>query len=189
MADVITRFKLETTQFDSKLRDTSKALRDIAHQAELGGKDFDKFSDEAIKSARALGTVQSGATNTKDKLKDLVGSYNDAAKAYNSLTDAAKKGEFGKAMSQSLTQLQQRIKETKQEIYSLGDSMTGGGGLFGGGKLDGMLQVFGGNVMTKIAGAGLSFVSELKDMVTQGIELSRAGEGIRIAFERLGGVA
>ena len=120
MADVITRFKLETTQFDSKLRDTSKALKDIAHQAELGGKDFDKFSDEAIKSARALGTVQSGATNTKDKLRDLVGSYNDAAKAYNSLTEKAKQGEFGKAMSASLQQLQQRIKETKEELYSLG---------------------------------------------------------------------
>ena len=151
MADVITRFKLETTQFDSKLRDTSKALRDIAHQAELGGKDFDKFSDEAIKSARALGTVQSGATNTKDKLRDLVGSYNDAAKAYNSLTETAKKGEFGQAMSQSLTQLQQRIKETKEELYGLGDGMKGasGGSLFSGDKLSGMLQVFGGNVMTK----------------------------------------
>ena len=188
MADVITRFKLETTQFDSKLRDTSKALKDIAHQAELGGKDFDKFSDEAIKSARALGTVQSGATNTKDKLRDLVGSYNDAAKAYNSLTETAKKGEFGQAMSQSLTQLQQRIKETKEELYSLGDSAkgTGGGGLFGGGKLDGMLQVFGGNLMTKGAGMVMSFAGEIKDMVAQGIELAKAGEGVRLAFQRLG---
>ena len=122
MADVITRFKLETTQFDSKLRDTAKALQGISHQASLGGKDFNKFSEEAIKSARALGTVQSGATTTKDKLKDLVGAYNDAAKAYNSLTEKAKQGEFGKAMSQSLTQLQQRIRETKEELYSMGGS-------------------------------------------------------------------
>lgn len=186
MADVITRFKLETTQFDSKLRDTAKALQGIAHQAVLGGKDFDNFSKEAIKSARALGTVQSGATNTKDKLKDLVGSYNDAAMAYNSLTDTAKKGEFGKAMSQSLQQLQQEIKRTKDELYSMGDATKGGGGLFGGGKLDGMLQVFGGNLMTKAAGMGMGFASELGDMVKQSIELARQGEGIRIAFERLG---
>jgi hypothetical protein len=186
MADVITRFKLETTQFDSRLRDTAKALQGIAHQAVLGGKDFDNFSKEAIKSARALGTVQSGATNTKDKLKDLVGSYNDAAKAYNSLTEKAKQGEFGKAMSQSLQQLQQEIKRTKDELYSMGDATKGGGGLFGGGKLDGMLQVFGGNLMTKAAGMGMSLVGELKDMVMQGIELARAGEGVRKAFQRLG---
>jgi len=122
MADVITRFKLETTQFDSKLRDTAKALKDVTHQASLGGKDFDNFSQKAIESARALGTVQSGANNTKDKLRDLVGSYNDAAKAYNELTDKAKQGEFGKAMSASLQQLQQRIKQTKEELYSMGGS-------------------------------------------------------------------
>ena len=58
MADVITRFKLETTQFDSKLRDTAKALKDIAHQASLGGKDFNDFNQKAIENARALGTVQ-----------------------------------------------------------------------------------------------------------------------------------
>ena len=188
MADVITRFRIETTQFDSKLRDTAKALQGIARQAEMSGKDFNDFSQKAIESARALGTVQSGANNTKDKLRDLVGSYNDAAKAYNSLTETAKQGEFGKAMAASLQQLQQRIRETKQDLYGLGDGMKGasGGGLFGSGKLDGMLQVFGGNVMTKIAGAGLNFASELGDMVKQGIELARAGEGVRIAFERLG---
>lgn len=188
MADVITRFKLENTQFDSKLRDTAKALKDIAHQASLGGKDFNDFNQKAIENARALGTVQSGANNTKDKLRDLVGSYNDAAKAYNSLTDTAKKGEFGQAMSQSLTQLQQRIRETKQELYGLGDGMKGasGGSMFSSDKLSGMLQVFGGNLMTKGAGMALSFAGELKDMVAQGIELAKQGEGIRIAFQRLG---
>ena len=178
MADVITRFKLETTQFDSKLRDTAKALQGIAHQAVLGGKDFDNFSKEAIKSARALGTVQSGATNTKDKLKDLVGSYNDAAKAYNSLTEKAKQGEFGKAMSQSLQQLQQEIKRTKDDLYSMGDAVKGGGG----GKFTDILSVAGGSL---IAQGAMKLADELKATVQQGVELARAGEGIRIAFDKL----
>ena len=178
MADVITRFKLETTQFDSKLRDTAKALKDVTHQASLGGKDFDNFSKEAIKSAQALGTVASGANNTKDKLRDLVGSYNDAAKAYNELTDKAKQGEFGKAMSQSLTQLQQRIKQTKDDLYSLGDAA--GGGL--GSKFTDMLSVTGGSL---IAQGVTKLASELQDTVKQGVELARAGEGIRVAFDKL----
>ena len=90
--DVITRFRLETTQFDSKLRDTAKTLQDIARTAQSGGKNFNDFSKKSIEAARALGTVQSGATNAKDKLKDLVGSFNEAAKAYNSLNETAKKG-------------------------------------------------------------------------------------------------
>ena len=180
--DVITRFKLETTAFDSKLRDTAKSLQNIAHQAELGGKDFNDFSQKAIEAARALGTIQSGANNTKDKLRELVGSYNDAAKAYNSLSDAAKKGEFGRAMAASLEKLQQDIKDTKEEFYSLGEAVKEKSGLFGENGLTGMLQVFGGNLMTK----GFEMIaSGLKDTWTQSIELARAGEGVRIAFERL----
>ena len=183
MADVITRFRLETTQFDSKLRDSAKALQNIAHQAELGGKDFNNFSQKAIETARALGTVQSGANNTKDKLRDLVGSYNDAAKAYNSLSETAKQGEFGKAMAASLQKLQQDIKDTKEELYSLGEVASGkGGGLFGEGGLTGMLQVAGGNMISK----GIEkIVGGLTDAWTKSIELARAGEGVRIAFERL----
>lgn len=183
MADVITRFRLETTQFDSKLRDSAKALQNIAHQAQLGGKDFNDFSQKAIETARALGTVQSGANNTKDKLRDLVGSYNDAAKAYNSLSETAKQGEFGKAMAASLQKLQQDIKDTKEELYSLGEVASGkGGGLFGEGGLTGMLQVAGGNMISK----GIEkIVGGLTDAWTKSIELARAGEGVRIAFERL----
>lgn len=183
MGDVITRFKLETTAFDSKLRDSAKALQNIAHQAQLGGKDFNDFSQKAIETARALGTVQSGANNTKDKLRDLVGSYNDAAKAYNSLNETAKQGEFGKAMAASLQKLQQDIKDTKEEFYSLGEVASGkGGGLFGEGGLTGMLQVAGGNLISK----GLEkIVGGLTDAWAKSIELARAGEGVRIAFERL----
>lgn len=183
MGDVITRFRLETTQFDSKLRDSAKALQNIAHQAQLGGKDFNDFSQKAIETARALGTVQSGANNTKDKLRDLVGSYNDAAKAYNSLSETAKQGEFGKAMAASLQKLQQDIKDTKEELYSLGEVASGkGGGLFGEGGLTGMLQVAGGNLISK----GIEkIVGGLTDAWTKSIELARAGEGVRIAFERL----
>ena len=190
MADVITRFKLETTQYDSKLRDASKGLQAYGKQIETAGKDFTNFSQKAVEAARSLGTIASGANNTKDKLKDLVGAYNDVAKTYNKLTEQQRQTDFGKAMSKSLEQLQVRIKETKQELYGLGDATkNAGGGLFGGGKLDGMLQVFGGNVMTKVAGIALgavtSLTSEIEDAVKQGIELAKQGEGVRIAFERL----
>ena len=187
MADVITRFRLETTQYDSKLRDAAKGLKEIARQAELGGKDFTQFSQKSVDAARSLGQTASGATNTKDKLKDLVGAFNDTAKAFNNLSAAQQQSDFGKALSQSLEQLHQRIRQTKDELYNLGSAVDSkSGGLFSGDKFSGMLQVFGGNVMTKLAGVGVGFASEMKDMVAQGIELAKQGEGIRIAFERLG---
>ena len=186
MADVITRFKLETTQFDSKLRDAAKGLQEITRVAQAGGKDFINFSQKSVEAARALGQTASGATNTKDKVKDLVGSFNDAAKAYNNLTQKQQQSDFGKALSQSLVQLQQRIKETKDELYGLGDAAKGGG-LFGdGGMMKGMLQVAGGNLITMAAGWVTGLAGDVKEAIVQSAELAKQAEGVQIAFERLG---
>ena len=120
MADVITRFKLETTQYDSKLRDASKALAAYSKQAELAGKDFDKFTKEQADAARSMGSITTSATNAKDKVKELVSAYNEVAKAYNALTKEQQESDFGKAMAASLQQLQGRIRDAKAEMTSTG---------------------------------------------------------------------
>jgi hypothetical protein len=143
MADVITRFKLETSQYDSALRDASKSLAAYSKQAELASKDFDKVTQSQVEAARAFGGIQTSATNAKDKVKELVAAYNDVAKAYNKLTDEQKNSDFGKAMAQSLQQLQGRIRDAKQEMGA-----NGGGGLMG--ALDGLTSKFG--ISTKALG-------------------------------------
>ena len=119
MGDVITRFKLETTQFDSKLRDSAKSLTQLTQQLQIAGKDFDRFASQHVAAARSLGEVASGATNLKDKLKDLVGAYNQVAKAYNELSEEQKGTDFGKAMAESLQKLQVDIKNTKAEMNAV----------------------------------------------------------------------
>ena len=185
--DVITRFKLETTQYDSKLKTAARELADFGKTAKSSGRDFNEFTRKQVEAARGIGSMATSTTNAKQKAKELVGAFNDLARSYNQLTDAQKQSDFGKAMSHSLTELQRRIRETKQEMQG----MSGGGGmggLFGGkgGSLGGMLQVFGGNLMTKAAAMAASFAAEMGEVVQQGVELARQGEGIRIAFERLG---
>lgn len=189
-SDVITRFKLETAQYESKLRDIAKGLKDFVKETNDGGEGLDKFSKEAIEAARALGTTASGATNARDRVRDLVGAYNEAAVQFNKLSEAQQQGDFGKSLADSLERLKVRISEAKKELYGMGDAMnkTGDGGLFSrmGDKMSGALQVFAGNMLTKAAGAVANLGSEMADMVKQGVELAKQGEGIRIAFERLG---
>lgn len=137
MADVITRFKLETTQFDSKLRDESRRLTDLTKHLQLAGNDFNKFAANSVESARALGQLSTGTYNAAQSLKVLVKAYNDVANAYNALTEEQKKGDFGKAMAESLQQLQGRITQTKNEL-------NGSNGLTG--ALDAVAQKFGLNI-------------------------------------------
>ena len=120
MADVITRFKLETTQYDSKLRDASKALADYTRQASVAGNEFGKFTQANVEAARAFGNIATSATNSKDKVKELVGAFNDVARQYNALTKEQQQSDFGKALAESMTTLKGRISEAKAEMNSSG---------------------------------------------------------------------
>ncbi len=185
MADVITRFKLETTQYDSKLRDASKGLAEYTRQATMAGRDFGKFTQSNVEAARALGNITPSATNAKDKVKELVGAFNDAAKAYNALTKEQQQSDFGKALAQSLGQLSDKVKEAKQELYEISNAaqkVKESSGLFGGNGFTDMLAVAGGNL---VATGITTLTSEMAETVQQSIELAKSGEGVRLAFERL----
>ena len=178
--DVITRFKLETTAYDSKLRDASKGLADYAKTATAAGKEFGKFTQSNVEAARALGNIAPSANNAKDKVKELVAAYNELFKAYDALTKEQQQSDFGKAMADSLGKLKTQIADAKQELYGMGDAMKKAGE--GNSGFTSMLAVFGGNLLTK----GVSMLtSELVGSVQQSIELAQQGEGIRNAFERL----
>ena len=129
MADVITRFKLETTQFDSKLRDASKSLSDVAKAASLGGSAFDSVTKSSVSAAKAFGDIATGANNSKDKVKELVGAFNTVANAYNALSKEQQQSDFGKALAESMEKLKGRITEAKQELYSMGESGKNTGGM------------------------------------------------------------
>lgn len=128
MSDVITRFKIETSQYDSKLRDASKSLAEYAERAKIAGNEFDKFTKSNVDAARSFGNIETSATNAKDKVKELVGAYNDLARIYNTMTKEQQQSDWGKAMAQSLQTLKGRISEAKKELYDVGETgkQTGG---------------------------------------------------------------
>ena len=190
MADVITRFKLETTQYDSKLRNASKDLSEYARRASLAGKDFDKFTKSNVDAARAFGNIQTSATNAKDKVKELVGAYNDIAKAWDVLTKDQQQSDWAKAMAESMNTLKGRIAEAKQELYGMNEAMSKGGGGFGdilSGKMT--MASFKGNLYAMAAEKGTEMLGSLKDKITdilkESVKLSKEAEGIEIAFNRL----
>lgn len=121
--DVITRFKLETTGYDSKLKQAAKGLSDYSKTATQAKEGFNQFTKANVDAAKALGTTATSTTTAKDRVKELVGAYNEAAKAYNQLTREQQQSDWSKALAGSLTQLQQRISEAKGQIDNANKAM------------------------------------------------------------------
>ena len=191
MTDSILRLRINSAEYDNKLKRAAEGLNRYIEGCRKAGGTLEHVDDGVKEFTQQLGKMETVAGGAKGKLGEMTKAFTDLTMQFNQMTEAEKRGQFGKALSSGLDELKQRIISTKQELAEINSSLnnvggSGGGGLFGGDKLSGMLQVFGGNVMTKLAGAGMGFVTEMGDMVKQGIELARAGEGIRIAFERLG---
>jgi hypothetical protein len=183
---------ISTGKWDAGLRKAQGSLNNFI-QAQGGlTQAIDKENAKIGKFVGMMGNMTSSAKTAKGQMKDYKGALEQLTAQYNQLTEAQKKT-IGPEYLASIDKLKTKFREAKTQVDDFNRSLNGidasklnGGGLFGGGKLDGMLQVFGGNLMTKAAGFGAGLAMELGDAVKQGIELARQGEGIRIAFERLG---
>ena len=196
MADIISRLKLESGEFDSKIKRASQELTAYSQHCRKMGLEMGYANKDAKEFAKSLGSMQTTATTARGKVSELSDAFVNLKAMYNQMTDAEKQGQFGKNLAASLDQLKQRTQQAKQELADITKELSGasniggGGGLFSSDKLSGMLQVFGGNLMTKglelATGAVSKLTSEIGGMITQGIEMAKQGEGIRIAFERLG---
>ena len=196
MAKSVLELAVGTGQWDAGLKKAKNALDNFT-QANGGLQSaLNKDSASMQTFVQMMGKMDSTAKTAKGQMNDYKGTIEQLTMQYNRMTDA-QKAAVGQTYLQAIDQMKQKYQGVAQEVAKINQELkqtnelsagtgSGGGGLFSGDKLSGMLQVFGGNVMTKVAGMGVGFVSELGDMVKQGIELARAGEGVRLAFERLG---
>jgi len=194
MAEIISRLKLESGSFDSKIKRATQGLLQMEQECRKVGGTLGILEKDQKQFVQSLGSMQTVSTTVRGKISELSSAFVELRSQYNRLTDEEKKGDFGRALSGSLEQLKTRVAEAKRELSDItkelnsNGSAQGGGGFLSGitGKMDGMLSVLGGNLMTKGVGMAAGFASEMGEMIAQSVELAKQGEGIRIAFERLG---
>jgi len=193
MAKSVLELAVGTGKWDAGLKKAKQSLDNFT-QANGGLQQaLDKESQKMSQFVQMMGKMDSTAKTAKGQMNDYKSTIEQLTMQYNRMTDAQKQS-IGQDYLNAIDQMKQKYQAVNEEIQEMNRSLngstssggSGGGGLFGGDKLNGMLQVFGGNVMTKAASMAANFAVELGDAVKQGIELAKQGEGIRIAFERLG---
>ena len=200
MAKSVLELAVGTGQWDAGLKKAKSALDNFTQSQGGLQQALAKDSENMRKFVGMMGQMDSSAKTAKGQMNDYKAAIEQLTMQYNRMTDAQKQT-IGQDYLQSIDQLKQKYQAVNEEIQEMNRSLNNvkapdiadgvkSGGLFGGGKLDGMLQVFGGNLMTKgvelATSAVTSLISETGDMIRQGVELAKQGEGIRIAFERLG---
>ncbi len=199
MAKSVLELAVNSGKWDAGLRKAKNALDNFTEAHGGLSKALANESDKMRQFVQMMGKTSSNARTAKGQLNDYKSAIEQLTMQYNRM-DSAQKATIGRDYLNAIDQIKQKyrgvseeIKKINEELGKTPDKGSGAGGLlggkmsglFGGSKMSGMLQVFGGNLMAKGAGAAMGALGEMKDMVAQGIELARQGEGVRLAFERL----
>ena len=141
MADSILRLKVQSEEYDSKLKRAAEGLTRYAEQCRKAGGTLQYVDDGVLEFTRSLGKMDTVATTTRGKLAELTKTYTELSAQYRKMTDEEKQGEYGKALAASLDQLRGRIQSSKQELDDINKSINGGGGLTS--SLDNLAGKFG----------------------------------------------
>lgn len=144
MGDMIARLKLESGEFDSKVKRATQGLLAMEQECRSVGGTLAILDKEQVDYIKSLGKMDTVSKTVRGQLGELKSAYTELAVQYKRLTDEEKNGDFGKAITSSLQELKTRIKETEGNLKDVTSEINGGGGLKG--ALDELAGKFGLNI-------------------------------------------
>ena len=152
MADSIVRLKVESSEYDQKLKRAAEGLTRYADECRKVGGTMEVVEKDTLEYVRALGQMDTVSRTATGKLSEMKKTFTELSVIYNKMTAEEKQSPFGQALSQSLDQLKVRINDSKTELNEVNQSLVGGGGLKD--ALNGVASQFGMNIeqLTKFGG-------------------------------------
>lgn len=164
MAESIVRLKVDSSEYDSKLKRASEGLTRYIEGCRKVGGTLEVVEADTLKYVQALGQMETKSTTAKGRLNEMIKAFTDLSVQYNHLTSEEKSSQFGQAMSASLEQLKTRINNTKTELSNIGKEIGESSTNFAG------LKVESASLKDVFASLGSQFGvnSELMGVVTTG---------------------
>ena len=131
MANIISRLKLESGEFDSKIKRAGQELLAYSEHCKKMGLEMGYANRDAKEFAKQLGSMATVSTTARGKINELSEAFVNAKVMYKNMTDEEKKGEFGRNLAASLDQLKTRLNDAKKDLADVTKELNGGGGKFG----------------------------------------------------------
>ena len=156
MADSILRLKVESQEYDNKLKQAAQGLNRYADECRKVGGTLEVVEKETLDYVRAIGQMDTTSRTATGKLAEMKKTFTELSVVYKNMTDEEKNSPFGKALANSLDQLKGRIQDSKSQLDDINKSINGGSGLTG--ALDSLSDKFGMSVQS-LAGWGTALAA------------------------------
>jgi len=119
MADVITRLKVDSSEYDNKLKRAVGQLQNMAQEVRRTGATFAYADDQELAFIRSLGQMQTQTNSAKGQVREFTEAILSLQQQYKNLTAEEKSSPFGQAMLASIDQLKQRAADAQDMMTDL----------------------------------------------------------------------
>ena len=127
MADSILRLKVESSEYDAKLKKAAEGIRHLADVAHKSGGELTGLEKAEIDYIRALGEMETKSRSAAGKVRELESTFKELKVIYDQLNDVEKADEGGKALAASLEQIKQRAQEARAHLDNASKSLNDNG--------------------------------------------------------------
>lgn len=123
MTDSILRLKVESTEYDSKLKSAAEGLSRYIDKCRETGKTLETAEKDTLRYVRSLGEMNTKSKSSVSGFGEMKRAFLELSLQYKGLTDAEKNSKFGQALSAGLVTLRGRINETREAMDQVNQQM------------------------------------------------------------------
>lgn len=123
MADSILKLRVESSEYDAKLKKAAEGIRHLADVAHQSGGELTGLEQSELEYIRALGEMETKSRTATGQQRELANAYKEMKVIYDQLNDVEKADEGGKALAASLEQIKQRAQDAKSQLDAASRSL------------------------------------------------------------------
>ena len=127
MADSILKLRVESSEYDQKLKKAAEGIRHLAEVAHRGGGELTGLEKAELDYVKALGEMETKSRTAAGSVRELESTYKELKVVYDQLNDVEKADEGGKALAASLEQIKQRAQEARAQLDNASKSLSDNG--------------------------------------------------------------
>lgn len=162
----VLKLSVDDREYNASLKQAAQGMKHLEQTLQESGRSFSQAGKSVVEYVQGIGNMETRSKTARGEISEMTSAFIELSKIYNKMSDEAKQGDVGKALSQSLEQLRQRTQESKAELDNINSSINGGNGLSG--ALDALAGKFGLSIdqITKFgsaAGVATTVVKVAKD--------------------------
>ena len=123
MADSILRLKVESQEYDQKIKRAAEGIQQYAQKCREAGGTLEHLDDGVLEFVQALGQMDTVAKSSRQQLREMSNALTTLTMTYRGLTDEEKASPFGRELANGIKQLTERAGQAQDAMADVQQSI------------------------------------------------------------------